>query len=119
MAILREHYAEGRLTPEEFEQRCGAAFAARTMGELRPLIGDLPATGRSGEAARACTPAPWSRQGMTWIAVAGILLFAAILAADVGAGYGVVAVPPWVVALIVIRFRRARRPWAGRRAGRC
>ena len=32
---LREHGASGRLDVEELEQRIGAAYAARTHGELR------------------------------------------------------------------------------------
>jgi hypothetical protein len=41
-AELREHYAQGRLTMEDFQRRLDAAFAARTRGELDELIVDLP-----------------------------------------------------------------------------
>lgn len=41
-AFLREHYAQGRLTLEEFNQRLDAAFAAATQGQLSRLTGDLP-----------------------------------------------------------------------------
>jgi hypothetical protein len=34
---------EGRLTLSEFTERVGAAYAARTQGELAPLVQDLPA----------------------------------------------------------------------------
>jgi hypothetical protein len=40
---LREHGAAGRLEVEELEQRVGAAYAARTHGELGGLLADLPA----------------------------------------------------------------------------
>ncbi len=40
--LLGEHYAAGRLTPTEHDERTGAAFAARTRGELPPLFADLP-----------------------------------------------------------------------------
>jgi hypothetical protein len=40
---LREAAAEGRLDPDELEQRIGAAYGARTVGELAPLTADLPA----------------------------------------------------------------------------
>jgi len=33
---------DGRLTPEEFEERAAAAYAARTHAELVPLTRDLP-----------------------------------------------------------------------------
>jgi hypothetical protein len=36
---------EGRLTLSEFSDRAAAAYAARTRGELEPLVADLPATG--------------------------------------------------------------------------
>jgi hypothetical protein len=39
---LREHFAAGRLTEGEFDQRVQAAYAARTAGELRALLIDLP-----------------------------------------------------------------------------
>jgi hypothetical protein len=41
-AELREHYAQGRLSMEDFNQRLDAAFAARTRGDLDKLISDLP-----------------------------------------------------------------------------
>jgi hypothetical protein len=42
-ALLREHHAVGRLTPEEFNERLDQAFAAKTLGELDDLLSDLPA----------------------------------------------------------------------------
>ena len=39
---LRAHYAEGRLSSAEFEERMGAALAATTAADLRPLFADLP-----------------------------------------------------------------------------
>ena len=41
-ALLREHHAVGRLTPEEFSERLDKAFAAKTIGELDELLRDLP-----------------------------------------------------------------------------
>jgi Domain of unknown function (DUF1707) len=41
-ATLREHYAQGRLTLEEFNQRLDAAFAATTQSQLRHITRDLP-----------------------------------------------------------------------------
>ena len=43
--LLREHCAEGRLTPAELEERIDAAHAARTVGELEALTRDLPVHG--------------------------------------------------------------------------
>ncbi|WP_460865031.1 DUF1707 SHOCT-like domain-containing protein [Rhodococcus aerolatus] len=39
---LGRHYAAGRLTLAELEDRQGAAWTARTLGDLRELVVDLP-----------------------------------------------------------------------------
>jgi hypothetical protein len=39
---IREHFAAGRLTEDEMTERVDAAYAARTEGELRRLLVDLP-----------------------------------------------------------------------------
>ncbi|MBA6438386.1 DUF1707 and DUF2154 domain-containing protein [Streptomyces sp. GMR22] len=57
--VLREAVAEGRLDMEEFEERLGAAYAARTHGELEPLVRDLPVPGSAAPA----PPAPADRTG--------------------------------------------------------
>jgi hypothetical protein len=41
-AELREHYASGRLTLEELNERVDKVFAARTRGDLNALMTDLP-----------------------------------------------------------------------------
>ena len=41
-ARLREHFAEGRLSPEELDERIAAALSAKTFGELRHTVADLP-----------------------------------------------------------------------------
>jgi hypothetical protein len=60
-ARLRDHFAEGRLTREELDERVTAALKAKTLGDLRPLMADLPA------------PAPVPQQaGMPpWAAASG------------------------------------------------
>lgn len=40
--ILREALAEGRLDAEEHSERLDALYAAKTMGQLEPLVRDLP-----------------------------------------------------------------------------
>jgi Domain of unknown function (DUF1707) len=44
VAVLREQMVAGRLTSEEFDERVGAAYAAKTWGDLRALVKDLPVT---------------------------------------------------------------------------
>ena len=51
---LSEHFQAGRLTAGEFDERTGLALAARTWGELRDLLADLPAI-------RPAPPAPAAR----------------------------------------------------------
>ncbi|MBD0695540.1 hypothetical protein BG452_20615 [Streptomyces sp. CBMA123] len=41
--LLRDAYAEGRLDADEHAERIGAAYAAKTFGDLVPLTRDLPA----------------------------------------------------------------------------
>lgn len=40
--ILRDAYAEGRLTPVEHEERLNEAYQAQTYGDLIPVMRDLP-----------------------------------------------------------------------------
>jgi hypothetical protein len=39
---LRDHFAAGRLTQEELDERVQRAYAARTEQQLRELLADLP-----------------------------------------------------------------------------
>jgi hypothetical protein len=39
---IREHFAAGRLTDDELSERVQAAYSARTEGELKTLLADLP-----------------------------------------------------------------------------
>lgn len=41
--VLGAAYAEGRLTPEELDERADQAARARTLGELPEIVGDLVA----------------------------------------------------------------------------
>src|SRR5690242_8900146 len=76
---LRHAAGEGRLLPEELEQRLHAAFTARTYGELAATVRDLPSSAMSGRVRR---PAP-ARQvvpvrlhpALPWlVAIAALLL---------------------------------------------
>jgi hypothetical protein len=55
--ILREALAEGRLTAEEHSERVEDVFRAKTVGELEPLVADLPVAHGSHSAA-TFAPAP-------------------------------------------------------------
>jgi hypothetical protein len=45
-ADLGEHYAAGRLTLDELNERLESVFAARTYGQLARVMADLPGPGR-------------------------------------------------------------------------
>jgi hypothetical protein len=58
VAQLQRHFADGRLTQADLEERVGAALAARTRDQLHALTADLP-----GASVRPARPAmvldPW------------------------------------------------------------
>jgi hypothetical protein len=41
-ARLREHFAEGRLSSDELDERITAALSAKTFGDVRRIMADLP-----------------------------------------------------------------------------
>lgn len=52
--VLTAAAGDGRLTPDELDERVGTALTARTYGDLAVLVSDLPA----GPAPEAPAPAP-------------------------------------------------------------
>jgi hypothetical protein len=54
--VLTGAAGDGRLTPEELEERVAAALTARTYGELAALTSDLPAVPQLPAGAPAATP---------------------------------------------------------------
>jgi hypothetical protein len=122
-ALLREHLAHGRLTPEEFDDRVDRTFEAKTMGDLDALLADLPAIDlyelpaagiraappgalrpRGSAVERRSQGAISSRGVATWAAWAAIstALFVAWL--GVGLVSGGAAWIPWFLLIVI--------PWA-------
>jgi Flp pilus assembly protein TadB len=110
---LRDAAGEGRLEPEELEERVNAALRARTYGELGLLVADLPPDG---------DPAwPGSRSrgaALTRFALVGTVLVATITVAVVVIAVVVLlvlavatlAVISWIAfVLFWLAFRRTRR----------
>src|SRR5579862_8607937 len=66
LSALSEHFQAGRLTADELDERTGQALAARTWGELKALLADLPATSSAPRAAAGPSsgagPRPGSRR---------------------------------------------------------
>src|SRR5215831_13419716 len=88
---LREHYATGRLTMDEFRARLDAAYAAVTAGELSRVTAYLPgavpavpglavgaARGGTGNARRYRAAGPPRRR--RWPRPAALLIFAGLVA---------------------------------------
>jgi hypothetical protein len=64
---LREHFATGRLTQDELNERLDQAFAAKTRGDLHAVMTDLPSA-HSGPAGGAPGPGtPLEGAGSHWI----------------------------------------------------
>jgi hypothetical protein len=55
-ARLREHFAAGRLTQAELDERITAALSAKTLGDLRQVTVDLPEPGMTPWAATGPRP---------------------------------------------------------------
>lgn len=51
LAALARHFADGRLTLIEHDERSSLALSARTEGDLAPLLADLPPLDRAAAAA--------------------------------------------------------------------
>ncbi|MFI6595254.1 DUF1707 domain-containing protein [Nonomuraea sp. NPDC050536] len=62
MASLREHFAQGRLTHEELDERLDRALAAKTARDLAQITADLPGSRvkeRAAPPAEAFDPDGW------------------------------------------------------------
>jgi hypothetical protein len=74
---LREHFADGRLTSDELDERVSAALSAKTYGDLRAIMTDLPepelvgppgAMGAMGSAGPRGALGPQDGWGSPWAA---------------------------------------------------
>jgi hypothetical protein len=87
-ARLRDHYAEGRLTSEELDERTSAALHAKTFGDLRRVMTDLPDPVLMPQGAPGLQPAgpAWlaRRRGPRFLPVLMVLLLVALLAPGPG-----------------------------------
>jgi hypothetical protein len=122
---LREHYAAGRLSADELDERLTTALSARTLGELNQVLTDLPGP------ARVLQPGAWRppQSAPAWVTVrrrprvAPLVLLALLVALVLpGAGWVLFGVLQVVLRVMLVgalaatfvaaRFwRRARREW--------
>ncbi|HEX4094675.1 MAG TPA: DUF1707 domain-containing protein [Trebonia sp.] len=81
---LSQAFHAGRLSQEEFEERCEQAFASRTGNELTALLADLPVERTPAEAAIARRPdrVPSSRPRVVVGATVAATAFALVSVAN-------------------------------------
>jgi Domain of unknown function (DUF1707) len=114
---LREHFAAGRLTSEELDERLTAALNAKTVRDLRAVMADLPEPAPVGPQAGhempqwASGPVYGYRRGPRILPLALIALFAMLVLP--GAGFVFVAFLKlilvfWLVAAIAGVFAAGR-----------
>jgi Domain of unknown function (DUF1707) len=119
-ARLRDHFAEGRLTREELDERVTAALNARTFGELRRVLVDLPEPAPVLAPRAGGPPLAVRRRGPGILPLVALMLLAVIVLPGAGwvffAALQMFLVFALVVGLATVlaahRFRRrARRRW--------
>src|SRR5680860_581040 len=57
-SALGEHFASGRLTREEYDERSTEVWSARTNADLRPMFLDLPPLGQQNPCLLYTSPSP-------------------------------------------------------------
>ena len=92
--VLKAAYAEGRLNPQEYEQRIGLAYQAHTYGELGRLIADLPQGPVPGPAAAPPVPLTFLPQQPTTNGMAVAAMVCGVLELVT---FGVTALPAVVL----------------------
>ena len=111
MADLAQHYADGRLDHEEYDERLDAIWTARTRADLAVLFSDLP---RPQPAQPPRPPArapgrPGSRPRFPLVPVLAVLIVLSI----------VVGKPLFLLVFPLMWFAHRRRgPWAPPPPGR-
>jgi Domain of unknown function (DUF1707) len=119
LSELSEHFQVGRLTADEFDERAGQALAARTHGELRNLLRDLPAA-RPASRVPAAPSSAASPQRPSWPALLPVAALAGIgivVAMSVGVAHHRLGFL-WLLLLVLFVARRAIRcTGASRRSG--
>jgi hypothetical protein len=107
-SLLGRHFAKGRLTITEYEDRLDAVYAARTRADATDLLADLPAEPRShDEAVRA--PVRTRRTPWTPWALTGAICLLAWVTTSLAQGRPLGfwpgwAVGPWGIVLLARRW---------------
>ncbi|HSI92936.1 MAG TPA: DUF1707 domain-containing protein [Jiangellaceae bacterium] len=67
-AALGDHYAAGRLTKAEYDERIDQIWAARFNADLAPVFADLPRQAAGIDRPARTAPAPRNPQPVRWAA---------------------------------------------------
>ena len=71
--VLGEHFAAGRLTLSEFDERSAVVAKATTRGELDTVFSDLPAPGSDAPAKASNAKPTTEKEGRDWRDIATAL----------------------------------------------
>jgi hypothetical protein len=130
-AQLREHYADGRLTLDELNERLDQAFASKTRADLNTVLRDLPhapwpAAGRPHETMQPAGTG-WERgnssrprgpfaafapvMGLVWV----FIIMGSVFLFGMGGGQRPIAIALFIAALALLRrlFGMGRRQGPG------
>jgi uncharacterized protein DUF1707 len=119
-AQLRDHFAAGRITPGELDERLSAALNAKTFGDLRRIMADLPgpvpALRGAAPARLRATPAPAVRRRPPFPPLILLALLAALLIPGAGwllAAFVNVILLFWLMTFVVgaLAFGRSQQRW--------
>jgi len=66
-ALLRDHFAAGRLDAAELDGRLAVALNAKTFGELRSVLADLPESGQARQPGRVPPDRGGLERGYRWL----------------------------------------------------
>jgi hypothetical protein len=100
---LGEHFAAGRLDVDEYDERVGRAYAAKTADELAVLFTDLPRPLPPPAQPVAATPPRQHPRTLLPVAVVAALVFATLVVMTTH------FVPFFVFAVLFFVFFRRRR----------
>jgi Domain of unknown function (DUF1707) len=117
---LRDHFAVGRITPGELDERLSAALNAKTFGDLRRIMADLPGPVPAALAAAppplGTTPAWAVRRRPPFPPLILLTLLAGMLIPGSGwllAAFVNVILLFWLMTFVVgaVAFGRSQRRW--------
>ncbi|MEU6829053.1 DUF1707 domain-containing protein [Nocardia beijingensis] len=97
---LRLAMNEGRLSLAEFDDRLQQVYAAKTYGELTPLLSDLPAQRKAHPAPAKGIPQWITIMWTPWVFV-NVLCVAIYLATGAGYFWPFWVAVPWGLALLI------------------